>query len=168
MEARSENQSTGTKGGMTVERKSDRELVVTRIINAPARIVFEAWSKPELFKQWWVPKSCGVTLLSCEMDPRVGGKYCLTFAHGDSKMEFFGKYVEVIPPTRLAWTNDEGGEGGAVTTVTFEEKAGKTLVIMHELYASKEALDAAMTSGEKDGMAETFDQLDSVLVALAA
>src|SRR5678809_1181231 len=108
----------------TVERKSDRELVVTRTFNAPARLVFEAWTKPELFKQWWVPKSMGMTLRSCELDVRVGGGYRLVFGQG---MEFFGKYIEVTPPSRLAWTNEEGGEAGPVTTVTFEEKAGKTL-----------------------------------------
>ncbi|HYQ45003.1 MAG TPA: SRPBCC family protein [Polyangiaceae bacterium] len=168
MDARSENQSPPMKNRTTLERKSDRELVVTRTINAPARIVFEAWIKPELLEQWWVPKSFGVTLVSCEVDVRVGGKYRFVFSHGDSKMEFFGRYIEVIPPSRLAWTNDEAGDSGPVSTVTFEEKAGKTLVIMHELYPSKEALDAAMASGEKSGMSETFEQLDALLVTLGA
>jgi len=128
--------------------------------------VFEAWTKPELLKQWWVPKSIGVTMLSCEADVRVGGQYRFVFSHGDSPpMEFFGKYIEVIPNSRLVWTNDEGEEGGAVTTVTFEEKAGKTLLVMHELYPSKEALDAAMASGEKSCMEETFSQLDEVLAS---
>jgi uncharacterized protein YndB with AHSA1/START domain len=151
----------------TVERKSERELVVTRTINGPARIVFEAWTKPELFKQWWVPKSIGVTLLSCELDVRVGGQYRLVFPHGDSTMAFFGRYIEVTPYSRLAWTNDEGGDGGVVTTVTFEETGGKTLLVLHELYPSKEALDAAMASGEKNGIDETFDQLDELLGSLA-
>jgi uncharacterized protein YndB with AHSA1/START domain len=150
-----------------VERKSERELVVTRTVNGPARIVFDAWTKPELFKRWWVPKSIGVTLLSCEMDVRVGGGYRLVFGHGDSEpMAFYGKYVEVTPCSRLVWTNDEGGDAGQVTTVTFEEKGGKTLVILHDLYPSKEALDAG--SGSTDAMDETFDQLDELLVALSA
>jgi len=166
MDARSENQPSSTKHRTTLERKSDRELVVTRIINGPARIVFEAWTKPELLKQWWVPKSFGVILVSCEADVRVGGEYRFVFRHGDSTMAFFGKYVEVIPNSRLAWTNDEAGEGGPVTTVTFEEKAGKTLVVMRDLYSSKEALDAAMASGEKSGMDETFDQLEELLSTL--
>jgi uncharacterized protein YndB with AHSA1/START domain len=152
-----------------VERKSDRELVVTRTINGPPRIVFEAWTKPELIKQWWVPKSFGVTMLSCEADVRVGGQYRFVFVHGDSApMEFFGRYIEVTPPSRLVWTNEEGEEGGAVTTLTFEDKGDKTLLVMHELYPSKEALDAAMASGEKSGMSETFDQLDELLVTLSA
>ncbi|HEY3497503.1 MAG TPA: SRPBCC domain-containing protein, partial [Polyangiaceae bacterium] len=108
----------------TVERKSERELVVTRTFNGPARIVFEAWTNPELFGRWWVPKSLGLSLLSCEMDVRVGGKYRLVFAAAPEPMAFFGTYVEVTPRSRLVWTNEEGGDGGAVTTVTFEEKGG--------------------------------------------
>jgi uncharacterized protein YndB with AHSA1/START domain len=168
MEARKESEPTPMKKRTTVERKSERELVVTRTVNGPARIVFEAWTKPELFKRWWVPKSMGVSLLSCEMDVRVGGRYRLVFGHDASPkpMEFFGRYTEVTPPSRLVWTNEEGDDGGPVTTVTFEEKAGKTLLVMHELYPSKEALDGAMASGEKSGMSETLDQLDELLVTL--
>ncbi|HXX31749.1 MAG TPA: SRPBCC family protein, partial [Myxococcaceae bacterium] len=150
------------------ERRSERELVFTRTVNGPARIVFEAWTKPELFKRWWVPKSCGVSLLSCEMDVRVGGRYRLVFSHEGSTMEFFGRYLEVTPPSRLVWTNDEGDDGGAVTTVTFEEKGGKTLLVVHDLYPSKEALDAAIASGATSGMPETLEQLDELLVTLGA
>src|ERR1700754_41928 len=149
----------------TVERKSDRELVVKRTFNGPARIVFEAWTKPELFKQWWAPRSMGMILRSCEMDVRVGGKYRLEFE--PEGMAFFGTYLVVTPHSRLAWTNEESGEGGPVTTVTFEEKGGKTLLVMHELYPSKEALDAAGT-GAADAMGETFDQLDELLGTLGA
>jgi uncharacterized protein YndB with AHSA1/START domain len=147
----------------TVERKSGRELVVTRTFDGPARIVFEAWTKPDLFKRWWAPRSMGMSLLSCEMDVRVGGKYRLVFGQG---MEFFGRYIEVAPYSRLVWTNDEGGEAGPVTTVTFEEKGGKTLLVMHELYPSKEALDAAGT-GAADAMGETFGQLDELLESVS-
>ena len=152
------------KNPTTVERKSERELVVTRTFDGPARIVFEAWTKPELLQRWWAPKALGVTFVSCEADVRPGGKYRFVFAHGDSKMEFFGKYLEVTPCSRLVWTNDEGGEAGPVTTVTFEEKDGKTLLVMHELYPSKEALDAAGT-GAAEGMKETFAQLDELLAS---
>jgi uncharacterized protein YndB with AHSA1/START domain len=148
----------------TVERKSERELVVTRTFEAPARIVFEAWTRPELFKQWWVPKSMGMSLLSCEMDARTGGKYRLQFAFGDSQAAFFGTYKEVTPHSRLVWTNEESDDG-AITTVTFEEKGGKTLLVLHELYPSKEALDAAGT-GSADATVETFAQLDELLVTL--
>ena len=151
------------KNHTTVERKSDRELVVTRTFDAPARIVFEAWTKPELFKRWWAPKSMGMSIESCEMDVRVGGGYRLKFT-GEA-MEFFGRYVEVKPPSRLAWTNDEGGADGPVTTLTFEEKGGKTLLTLTELYPSKEALDAAGT-GAAEAMAEMFGQLDELLVRI--
>jgi uncharacterized protein YndB with AHSA1/START domain len=147
----------------TVQRRSDREIVVTRTFDAPARLVFEAWSRPELFKQWWVPKSMGMTLRSCEMDARTGGTYRLDFGDG---MDFFGRYLEVTPPTRIVWTNDEGGENASVTTVTFEERDGQTLLVMSELYASKEALDAAGT-GAADATHETFVQLDELLATLA-
>ena len=151
----------------TVERKSERELVVSRSFNAPARIVFGAWTKPELLKRWWVPKSAGVTLLSCQADVRVGGSYRLEFGREGSKpMVFFGRYIEVTPYSRLVWTNEES-ENGAVTTVTFEEKAGKTLLIMRELYPSKDALDAAI-AGMEAGMSEPFMQLDELLVSLGS
>jgi uncharacterized protein YndB with AHSA1/START domain len=161
MNAGREGESTRTASRTTVERRSDRELVVTRSFDAPARLVFEAWTKAELFRQWWVPKSLGMSLLSCEMDVRVGGQYRLEFAHGDSPLAFFGTYKEVTPHSRLVWTNEESEEG-SVTTVTFEEKDGRTLLAMHELYPSKEALDAAGT-GAADAMAETFAQLDELL-----
>jgi uncharacterized protein YndB with AHSA1/START domain len=167
MDARRESEPTPMKNRTTVERKSERELVVTRTFNGPARIVFEAWTKPELLKRWWVPKSMGMSLLSCEMDVRVGGKYRFVFGHDASKpMAFFGRYIEVTPYSRLVWTNEESDDG-AVTTVTFEEQDGKTLLAMHELYPSKEALDAAGT-GAADATVETFAQLDELLVTLGA
>jgi uncharacterized protein YndB with AHSA1/START domain len=156
------------KNSTTVERKSERELVVTRIFNAPARIVFEAWTKPELFKQWWAPKSSGLSLLSCEQDVRVGGRYRLEFGHAaaPNPIAFFGQYLEVTPPSRLGWTNEESDDG-PITTVTFEEKDGKTLLVMHELHPSKEALERAI-SGMEGGMPETFAQLDEFLITLGA
>jgi uncharacterized protein YndB with AHSA1/START domain len=169
MDARSESEPTPAKNRTTVERKSEREMVVTRTFDAPARIVFEAWTKPALLKRWWAPKSLGVTLLSCEADVRAGGKYRFVFGHGTSEpMAFFGKYLEVTPHSRLVWTNEEGGDGGPVTTVTFEEKGGKTLLVMTDLHPSKEALDAAMDSGAHGGMPEMLGQLDELLVALGA
>jgi uncharacterized protein YndB with AHSA1/START domain len=167
MNARIESEPGPEQSRTTVERTSDREVVVTRIINGPARIVFEAFTRAELFKRWWVPKSMGMTLLSCELDARVGGKYRLEFdVGGPEPAAFFGTYVEVQPFSRLAWTNDEGGEGGSVTTVTFEQHGGKTLVVLQERYPSKEALDAAGT-GAAEAMVEQFDQLDELLAAVA-
>src|SRR5690242_3060778 len=169
MDTKRESEPMPMKNTTTVERTSDRELVVTRTVNGPARIVFEAFTRPELFKRWWVPKSFGLSLLSCELDVRVGGTYRLVFSHsGSEPVAFFGRYVEVTPQSRLVWTNDEGGGDGAVTTVTFEEKDGRTLVVMHDLYPSKEALDAAIASGSTSGFGETFEQLDELLVTLGA
>ncbi len=145
----------------TVERRSDRELVVTRWFDAPARLVFEAWSNPELFRQWWVPQSMGMTLHACEMDVRTGGTYRLSFGAG---MDFFGRYIEVTPPSRIVWTNEEGDGGGSVTTVTFEEVDGRTLLVMSEVFPSAEALDAE--GGAADATHETFSQLDQLLATL--
>jgi uncharacterized protein YndB with AHSA1/START domain len=151
----------------TVERKSDREVVVIRTFDAPARLVFEAWTKPELFKQWWVPRSMGMTLRSCELDVRTGGKYRLVFGDDPANpMAFFGKYLDVVPNQRIVWTNEESGADGSVTTVTFEENNGKTTLVMSELYPTKEALDAAGT-GAQEAMNETFGQLDELLASLA-
>ena len=147
-----------------MERKSERELVVTRTVNGPARLVFEAWTKADLFRKWWVPKSYGLNLLSCEMDARVGGQYRLAFLNEGATMEFFGTYLEVVPHSRLVWTNDEGDAGQTITTVTFEEKAGKTLLVVHDLYPSKEAVD----SGATGALPETLDQLDELLASLGS
>lgn len=167
MDATRGSEAAPMKNRTTVERKSERELVVTRTFNASARIVFEAWTTPALLMQWWAPKSFGVSFLLCEADARTGGTYRFVFSHPSSEqpMAFFGRYLEVTPPSRLVWTNEEGGEGGAVTTVTFEERAGTTLVVMHDLYPSKEALDGAIESGSTSGFSETFEQLDGLLVA---
>jgi uncharacterized protein YndB with AHSA1/START domain len=164
MDARRETEPAPVKNLTTAKRKSDRELVVTRTVNAPARLVFEAFTKADLFQQWWVPKSLGIVLLSCETDVRVGGRYKLVFGPASSPMEFFGRYLEVKPHSLLSWTNEEGGENGQVTTVTFDEKAGKTLLVLTELYPSKAALDEAIASGSTSGdMTETFDQLEALL-----
>jgi uncharacterized protein YndB with AHSA1/START domain len=170
MDKRKDSDTNPTKNRTTVERKSDRELVVTRTFNGPANLVFNAWTKPELFQRWWAPKSFGISFLSCEMDARTGGTYRLVFRHpsGAQPMAFFGRYLEVIPPARLVWTNDEGEGPGSVTTVTFAEKAGETHVVMHDLYPSKQALDEAIASGSTSGSSEQFEQLDQLLVALEA
>lgn len=145
-------------------RRSEREYVVTRTFNGPARIVFKAWTTPELLMKWWAPKSFGVTLLSCEADVRPGGTYKLVFAHPETgePMAFVGRYLEVTPPSRLVWTNEENAEG-AVTTVTFEERDGKTHLVLQDLYPSKKALDDAVASGSISGYSEQFDELEQLL-----
>src|SRR3984893_5825140 len=164
MDDRRESEATLTKNHTTVERTSERELVVARTVNAPARLVFEAWTKAELFRRWWVPKSYGLTLLSCEMDVRVGGQYRLVFRHDDSTIDVFLTFLEVSPLSRLVWTNEEGDNGKTVTTVTFDENAGKTLLVVHDRYPSKEALD----SGSTGAMPEALDQLDEGLASLGS
>lgn len=150
------------KNPTTTTRKSDREIVVTRTFDAPARLVFEAWTKAEIFARWWVPKSLGLDLRSCEVDARVGGKYRLVFHHQGNEMAFFGTYLEVIPASRLSWTNEEAGEPFAITTVTFEERDGKTLLALSDLQPTKEAADEAM-SGSAAGLGETLQQLADLL-----
>lgn len=168
MDARKESELV--KNRTTVERKSESELVATRTFNAPARIVFQAWTTPELFQRWWVPKSFGLTLLSYEADVRVGGSYRLVFGHpaASEPMAFFGTYLEVTPHSRLVWTNEEAGDARQVTTVTFEERGGQTLLVVHDLYPSKEALDEAIASGATGALPEQFEALDELLVKLDA
>jgi uncharacterized protein YndB with AHSA1/START domain len=166
MDARRESEPTPMKNRTTVEPKSEREFVVTRTFDGPARLVFEAWTKPELLKRWWAPKSMGISMLSCEADVRVGGTYRFVFGVDGKTMAFFGRYLEVIPHSRLVWTNEEGDGGEAITTVTFEAKGDKTLLVLRELHPSKEARDGAIGFGE--GLRETFEQLDELLVTLGA
>lgn len=142
-----------------VERTSEREVVVTRTINAPAQRVFDAWTQPDIFRRWWVPQSYGLNLVSCEMDVRVGGEYRLGFLLEGSIMEFFGTYVEVTPHSRLVWTNDEDGHGQTITTVTFEENEGKTLVTVHDKYPSPDAVE----TGSSASLPESLGQLEELL-----
>lgn len=169
MDAASEKQGKSTKSSTKTERKSDRELVVTRTFDGPARLVWEAWTNPDLFKRWWAPKSFGLKIVSCEMDIRVGGSYRLEIVVGNDAskpMAFFGRYTEVTPHSRLVWTNDESGEAGPVTSLTLEERGGKTHLVKSDLYPTKEALDAEIASGATAGADETFAQLDEMLVTL--
>jgi uncharacterized protein YndB with AHSA1/START domain len=167
MDARTVSERTPVQHNTTVDRKSDRDLVVSRTINGPARVVFEAWTRPELLERWWTPKSFPISLLSCEMDVRVGGGYRLVFGYEGSTMEFFGRYLEVTPHSRLVWTNDEDG-GATITTVAFEETDGKTRLTVHDLYPSKEALDGAIASGSTSGMPEALSQLDELVRGLGS
>ena len=166
MDTKTMSEAAATEAKATVERTSERELVVTRKINGPARLVFEAWTKPELLERWWVPKSFPMSLVSCEMDVRVGGRYRLVMTYEGSSMEFYGRYLEVTPYARLAWTNDEAAEGQTITTVTFDESDGATLLAVHDLYPSKEALDEAIASGATSGMPLSLDQLDELVESL--
>lgn len=152
----------------TLERTSERELVITRTFNGPAHIIFEAWTRPELMQRWWTPKSFGISFVSCEIDARTGGSYRFVFSHPsfEQPMAFFGKYIEVTPHSRIVWTNEESPDG-ALSTVTLEETGGKTRLVLHELYPSKQALDDSIASGSSGGASEQFVALDELLVELA-
>lgn len=169
MDARREGEPAAMKNQTTVERTSDRELVVTRTFDGPVHLVFEAWTRSDLLKRWWAPKSFGIAFVSCDTDARTGGTYRFVFRHPSSPepMAFFGRYLEVAPNARLVWTNEENADNGAVTTVTFEARGARTLVVMHDLYPSKAALDEAIASGSTGGCNETYEQLDDLLGTLA-
>ena len=161
MSAGTSSEPTAGRYPVTVERTSEREISVTRMFNAPAHLVFEAWTKPELFEQWWLPRSMGMRLHGLEMDARTGGSYHLDFGEGAN---FYGTYLEVTPHSRIVWTNDEDGESSSVTTVSFEDQDGGTLLVMSEVYPSREALEAG--AGAEQATHETFGQLDDLLVRL--
>ncbi len=165
MDERRVNEPGKMKNFTHMERVSPRELVVTRTFDAPAHIVYEAWTTPALLMRWWAPKSYGISFISCEADVRAGGTYRFVFGHpaAEEPMEFLGRYIEVTVPSRLVWTNEEGGDSGAVTTVTFEQRGDETLVVMRDVYPSEEALDEAIASGSTGGFGESFEQLDEVL-----
>lgn len=152
-----------------VTRQSERELVITRTFDGPVQLVFEAWTKPELLMRWWAPKSFGITFLSCEADVRTGGTYRFVFGHpaSDKPMAFTGRYIEVMPPTRIVWTNEESADG-SVTTVSLTEKDGKTHLVLSDLFPSKAALDAAIESGSQGAYPEQFEALDTLLSSLLA
>lgn len=148
--------------GLTINR-TDRELIVTRLFDAPPRLVYKAWTTSELFLRWWAPKSMGMPLRSCDLDVRVGGGYRIEFGQESGQSwAFFGKYIEVVPDARLVWTNEEGGEDGPITTVTFEEVGGKTLLTFSELHPTPEGLE------EGGGiLPEQLDQLEALLAGMA-
>ncbi len=165
-------ESESAKSLTTVERRSERELVLTRTFNGPARLVFDAWTKPELLKRWWAPASMGVTLFDCETDVRVGGRY--RFAYGrdpKQQMVFSGIYTEVVRPSRLVFTQlfeQMPAAGDAIVTATFTETQGRTVLVLHQLFPSKEALDGAVASGMERGMRVTMDQLEALVATLRA
>jgi len=153
-----------------VERLTDCELVVTRTFDVPAQIVFDAWTKPELLKRWWAPKSFGVSLFECEQDVRVGGSYRFAFGRDPKNPEVFsGRYLEVDPPSRLVLTQlyeRMPDVGDVVVTATFEENRGRTRLTVHQLFPSTEALEGALASGMERGMRVTLDQLDELVASM--
>lgn len=169
MHGKRESEPLPMNSPTTIERKSERELVITRTFDAPAHLVFEAWTRPELLQRWWTPASLGITFVSCEADVRTGGTYRFVFSHPafEQPVAFFGRYVEVTPFSRIVWSNEESPDG-ALTTVTLEENGGRTRLVLHELYPSKQALDDAMESGSPGAAPEQFELLDEVLATLVS
>jgi uncharacterized protein YndB with AHSA1/START domain len=159
-----------TKNTTSMEVLSDRELVISRTFNGPARIVFDAWTQPELVKRWWAPASRCVVMVSCDADVRVGGQYRYVLRRDTGgEFAFSGTYTEIAPPSRLVYTQifePMAQAGEVVVSITFEERDGKTHLVSRELYPSKEVLDAALASGMEHGMRETMDQLDELVASL--
>jgi len=142
----------------------EREVTVTRLFDAPRPLVFSMWTDAKHVAAWWGPHTFDNPKV--EVDPRPGGKILIHMRRPDGGVHpMGGVYDEVTPHSRIVWTNEEGGENGSVTTVTFEEKDGQTLLVMSELYPSKEAFDAAGT-GAAEATHETFGQLDDLLAEL--
>ena len=159
------------KNVTTMDLEGDRAIITKRTFNGPARIVFDAWTRAEHVQRWWAPKSRGVTIVEAGADVRPGGPYRYLFRLADGhEFAFSGKYKEVTPHTRLVYTQiyepmREAGE--VIATITFDERGGKTHLVAHELYPSKETRDAALSSGMEAGMRETMDQLDELVASLS-
>jgi uncharacterized protein YndB with AHSA1/START domain len=158
------------------ERVSDTEIVMERTFNGPRHIVFDAWTKPELVSRWWAPTSFGTAMDSCEAEVRVGGSYRYVVRHRTGgKFAFSGAYTEVTPHSRLVYTSffepeaagTMPGIDAVIVTVTFEEREGRTHLVSHERYPSKEVLDMAVGSGMERGVHITMDQLDALVASLA-
>jgi uncharacterized protein YndB with AHSA1/START domain len=159
----------------SMELKGDREIVIARTFNGPARIVFDAWTRPELVRRWWAPKSHRVSVVACDADIRVGGgyRYLLRLDTGN-EFAFSGRYSEVTPHSRLVYTQifeptaagAKPGDDEVIITVTFDERDGKTHLVSHSLCPSKDVRDAIIASGMEHGMRETMDQLEELVASL--
>ncbi len=153
---------------MSLERTSDTTLVITRTLRAPPAIVFEAWTNPDYVRRWWAPLSRGVTLTECDADLRPGGEYRYVLTRGKERFAFYGKYLEITPPSRLVYTQifEPFPDAEARITVSFEADGGYTRLVSREVYPSKVALDGALHSGMEDGARETFQQLDELVASM--
>jgi uncharacterized protein YndB with AHSA1/START domain len=163
------------KSRTSLERASDRELVIARTFNGPARIVFDAWTRPEHVSRWWAPQALGVSVVSCDAEVRVGGRYRYVLQpRKGGAIAFSGEYLEVTPHSRLVYTSffeptalgPMEGVPAVVVTVTFDEQDGRTHMVSRELYPSKEVLDGALASGMEPGVHATMDQLDELVSSL--
>jgi uncharacterized protein YndB with AHSA1/START domain len=157
---------------LIVDRRSDLELVVSRVFDAPARIVYTAFTKPEHMKRWWAPKGFGVVMYECDIDLRVGGKFRYVFGReGEPKMAFSGEFTEVVPNQKIVSTQlfEQMPQAGiAIVTATFTEIDGATTLELLQTFPTKAALDGAVATGMTDGMKLTFQQLAALCAELAA
>ena len=152
---------------MTVTTPSDREVAMTRVVNAPRRLAFEAWTNPEHVPHWMLGPE-GWAMPVCEIDLRPGGKWHMVWRKESGvEMGMSGEYREVTPPERVVSTERWGPEWPeTINTVTFVEAGGKTTITVTILYPSKAARDAAMETGMRDGMVPTFNRLEAYLATL--
>jgi len=164
---------TDPKHDTSMELRDDRDVVIARTFNAPARLVYDAWTKPEFVRRWWAPRSHGVSLVVCDADIRVGGAYRYVMRKdgdgADGDIGFSGRYVELTPHSRIVLTQifePMADAGEVVITVSFDEVDGQTHLVSQERYPSKEARDAAVGAGMEQGMRESMDQLEALVVAL--
>jgi uncharacterized protein YndB with AHSA1/START domain len=151
----------------TLTTPSDREIVITRVVAAPRRLVFEAWTSPEHLPRWMLgPK--GWTMPVCEVELRVGGAWHFVWRRSDgTEMAMRGVYQEIVPPERLVCTESWGGEWPeTLNTLVLSEEGGKTTITNRVLYPSREARDAALKTGMQEGMSESFDRLAEYLAQL--
>jgi len=171
MDARKSSKPLNRTANQTaMELTSDLEIVITRTFNGPPRIVFEAWTRPELVRRWWAPKALGVSVVSIDADVRVGGRYRYVLQRGDGggEVAFSGTYREVAPPSRLVYTQAfEPYPDEVIITITLTERDGQTDFVSHELWPSKEIRDMAMSTGMEKGMRMTMDQLDELVASLS-
>lgn len=149
----------------SMELVADREIVIALVFRAPARIVFDAWTRPELVRRWWAPRSHRVEVVDCQADVRAGGKYRYLLRKDGRDLGFSGTYREVTPHARLVYTQVFEPVPGSevIVSVTFDERDGETHLLAHELHPSKEARAAALATGMEQGMRESMEQLDELV-----
>jgi len=152
-------------GTLKVTTPTDREIVMTRVFDAPRRLVFDAFSKPELLKRWFGPR--GWSLVVCEVDLRVGGGFRFVLRGPDGKeMGMRGVYREIAPPERSVHMESfDDFPGESQVTAVFVEEGGKTTLTATVLYPSREVRDAVLKSGMEHGAAESYDKLNELLAS---
>jgi uncharacterized protein YndB with AHSA1/START domain len=155
-------------GTLKVTTPTDREIVMTRVFDAPRHLVFDAFSKPELLKRWFGPR--GWSLVVCEVDLKVGGGFRFVLRGPDGKeMGMRGVYREIVPPERSVHMESfDDYPGESQVTSVFVEQRGQTTLTVTVLYPSREVRDAVIKSGMEHGAAESYDRLAELLASPVA